>query len=47
VARINAVAEQLTGWPAADALGRGIWEAFERVDRPAELRARNPVEVVA
>ncbi|WP_457421780.1 PAS domain S-box protein [Roseateles sp. P5_E7] len=47
VTRINAVAEQLTGWPAADALGRGVWEVFERVDRPAEMRARNPVDVVA
>jgi len=47
VTRINAVAEHLTGWPAAEALGRSVWEVFERVDRPGEMRARNPVDVVA
>ncbi|WP_422018202.1 PAS domain S-box protein [Roseateles sp.] len=47
VTRINAVAEQLTGWTAADALGRGVWQVFDRVDRPDELLGRNPVDVVA
>ncbi|MBI3348347.1 MAG: PAS domain S-box protein, partial [Burkholderiales bacterium] len=47
VTRINAVAEQITGWTAADAVGRGVWEVFERVGRSDDLRARNPVDVVA
>ncbi|MEO6281335.1 PAS domain S-box protein [Roseateles sp.] len=47
VTRMNAVAEQLTGWPAAEALGREVWEVFERVDQPGAMRTRNPVDVVA
>ena len=47
VTRINAVAEQLTGWVAADACGRVVWEVFDRVGRADDLRARNPVDVMA
>ena len=47
VTRINAVAEQITGWTVTDAVGRDVWEVFERVGRSDELRARNPVDVVA
>ena len=47
VTRLNVVAEQLTGWKAAEALGRGVWEVFERAGQPAALQERNPVDVVA
>ncbi|MDR7335464.1 PAS domain S-box protein [Roseateles asaccharophilus] len=47
VTRINAVAEAITGWPAAEALGVSVWQVFDRLDRPAEMLARNPVDVVA
>ncbi len=46
VTRINAVAERITGWPAAEALGRSVWEVFVREGMPASLAARNPVDVV-
>ncbi len=46
VRRLNAVAEQLTGWSAAEALGESIWTVFEREGRPEALRAMNPLDVV-
>ena len=46
VTRINAVAERITGWTAAAALGRSVWEVFVRQDTPADLVGRNPVDVV-
>ncbi len=46
VTRINAVAERITGWPAADALGRSVWQVFVREGVPAGLARRNPVDVV-
>lgn len=46
VTRINAVAERITGWSAADALGCSVWEVFVREGLPAELARRNPVDVV-
>ena len=40
VTRMNAVAEQVTGWPQDEALGRSLWDVFVREDRPPEyLRA--------
>jgi len=47
VTRMNAVAEAITGWPAGEARGLSVWQVFDRVDRPAEMLARNPVDVVA
>ena len=46
VTRMNAVAEQATGWPQADALGRSLWEVFVRENRPPEYLAMNPVDVM-
>ena len=47
VTRMNAVAEAITGWVAAEARGLSVWQVFDRVDRPAEMLLRNPVDVVA
>ncbi|MGM9485347.1 PAS domain S-box protein [Roseateles sp. NT4] len=46
VTRINAVAERITGWPAAEALGLPVWDVFDREGMPDGLKARNPVEVL-
>jgi len=46
VTRINAVAEGLTGWPAAEALGRPVWDVFQREGTPTDLAQRNPIDVL-
>ncbi len=46
VLRLNVVAEQLTGWTAAEARGRSIWTVFETEGRPEALQAENPLDVV-
>lgn len=46
VTRINAVAEKLTGWRAAEAVGQSLWRVFDRVGRADELTQLNPVQVL-
>ena len=46
VTSMNAVAEQVTGWPQADALGQSFWDVFNRQGRPADYARRNPVDVM-
>ena len=46
VTRINAVAERITGWPQAEALGRSLWQVFARDDRPAAHLGKSPVAVM-
>jgi PAS domain S-box-containing protein len=43
VVRMNPVAEQLTGWPVAQAAGRPLADVFETVDAQSVKRARDPV----
>ncbi len=46
VTRINAVAQQLTGWPGDEAQGRLLPEIFNIVNAHSRKRADNPVEKV-
>ncbi|MFY9509415.1 MAG: PAS domain S-box protein, partial [Rubrivivax sp.] len=46
VTRINEVAERITGWSAAEATGRSVWEVFNRAGRSPEMLLRNPVDVL-
>jgi PAS domain S-box-containing protein len=46
VIRMNAVAEQITGWLQADAQGQSLWAVFHREDRPAAFLLRSPVDVM-
>jgi PAS domain S-box-containing protein len=46
VIRMNAVAEQVTGWPQADAMGLSLWAVFMRDGRPPEIEQRNPLDVM-
>jgi PAS domain S-box-containing protein len=46
VTRMNEVAERVTGWTQAQALGHSLWEVFVRDDRPAQYLEMNPVEVM-
>ena len=46
VTRMNAVAEQVTGWSQAEAQGRSLWQVFARKDRPAAIAQQNPVAVM-
>lgn len=46
VTRINAVAERVTGWREADAVGRPYWEVFQHESRPADSTTRNPVDLM-
>src|SRR5690606_8138142 len=40
---LNPVAEQLTGWPKAEAIGRGLDEVFQRLDPTTRTRIESPV----
>lgn len=46
VTHMNAVAERVTGWVEADAIGQNLWNVFDREERPAENTALSPVEVM-
>jgi PAS domain S-box-containing protein len=46
VTRMNPVAERLTGWPLADALGRPLDEVFHIISAQTRLPAANPVQRV-
>ncbi|CAN5237249.1 hypothetical protein BH11PSE10_BH11PSE10_01240 [soil metagenome] len=46
VIRMNAVAEAVTGWTQAEALGHSVWEVLQREDRPSEYLLQNPVDFV-
>ncbi len=43
VSRMNPVAERLTGWPLAEALGRPVEEIFQIIDEETRLPAEIPV----
>ncbi|MDG4553030.1 MAG: PAS domain S-box protein [Candidatus Competibacter sp.] len=44
IARMNPVAERLTGWPLAEAVGRPLAEVFRRIDPPrTDQAATGPV----
>jgi len=45
VTRINRAAEQLFEYSAGEAIGKSMWDVFRREGRPAEIEARNPVDV--
>ena len=46
VTRMNAVAERITGWQQADALGRSLWQVFDKDDRPAQNLGKSPVAMM-
>ncbi len=46
VTRMNAVAEQITGWPQQEALGRSLWQVFERQGRPSAYLDKNPIDIL-
>ncbi len=46
VTLMNGVAEELTGWPPAQAMGQSIWVVFDREGRPASYAGLNPVDVM-
>lgn len=43
---LNAVAEEMTGWPTADAYGRPLTEVFHIINEFTRQRCENPVEKV-
>jgi diguanylate cyclase (GGDEF)-like protein/PAS domain S-box-containing protein len=45
VTYLNVVAERMTGWPSADAVGRPLTEIFQVVDAKTHLPAPNPMEL--
>jgi PAS domain S-box-containing protein len=45
VVRLNSVAEQVTGWTQAEALGQRLWDVFVRDKRPRGYLDRSPIDV--
>lgn len=46
ITRMNPVAERLTGWPLADALGQPLATVFHIINAETRLRVANPVQLV-
>ncbi len=46
VTLMNKVAEELTGWGQADAVGRPLWEVFNIINEFTRVRCINPVDKV-
>ena len=46
ITRMNGVAEQLTGWPLAEAFGKPLGRIFNIVDETSRLPVENPVQKV-
>ena len=46
VTRMNAVAEQVTGWPQDEARLQLLWQVFQREDRPPSYLTVNPVDLM-
>ncbi len=46
VAAMNSVAERLTGWGLSQARELPLWTVLDREDRPQEVLARNPVDLM-
>lgn len=44
IVRINPVAEELTGWPRAEAMGRPLQEIFHIINQQTRQPATNPVQ---
>ena len=47
VTRMNAAAEQITGWSQAQGRGQLLWEVFDSEDKPADPAVTNPVDLLA
>jgi diguanylate cyclase (GGDEF)-like protein/PAS domain S-box-containing protein len=45
VTYLNVVAEQMTGWPSAEAQGKSLAEVFQIIDGASREPARNPMEL--
>jgi len=46
VTRMNAVAEQVTGWTQVEAQGQNFWTVFKREDRPAHYLEQTAVNLL-
>ena len=46
VTRMNAVAEQVTGWTQSEARGRHLWAVFACANRPAALGQRDALDLL-
>ena len=46
VSRMNPVAERLTRWPAAEAIGQPLGDVFRVIERASREQVENPVEII-